>query len=219
MAQVVNLPRHRTAVVGITGSGKTFWALDWFDHLDAMALYIDKAAVVRRKPWAEKLRPLVVQDPKAIKPMLWHQRKCVYEPRSVYDVDEVIAGLLAWKRKAPDPKPMWIFCDEIHTYSVDWDFPNVQALFTEGRNYGITGVALTQNLPQMRNTSIVSQCQVKVCFSLDDAALASLRRNYSVIPPQEVIDHINTDADRFEDTRQTWNAAVYGIAGTRWVLI
>lgn len=206
-------------MIGITGSGKTYWVLQWFDQLDAMALYIDKAAVVRRKAWAEKLRPLLVNDKKYIQKMLWHSRKCVYEPRSVKDVDAVIAGLLAWKRNARDPKPLWIFCDEIHTYSVDWDFPNVQNLFTEGRNYGITGVAITQNLPQMRNTSIVSQCQTKVCFSLDDAALASLRRNYSVIPPQPVIDHINVDADRFEDDRQIWNAAVYGITGTRWILI
>jgi hypothetical protein len=193
--------------------------LDWFHRLEDMAVYVDYAAIARRKPEHRHLTPLVCQDLQMVKPTLFKNRKAILEPQNDQDVDRLIAGVMAWKRQAPDPKPIWILCDEIHNYGSQWDHPSVTRLFTMGRNSNVIGVAITQNLPQVRNTAIITNCQVKVLFSLDDAAVHALRRNYSIIVPDHVLAHVNQDASMVEGTRRIYNAAVYGLAGREWILI
>lgn len=184
-----------------------------------MAVYIDLAAVVRRKEWAAHLRPLVAEDLTILKRLLLKNRKAVLEPGSPSDVERLLAGLLAWKKAAGNPKILWVFCDEIHNYGDPWNFPLTTRLFTMGRNFNLVGIAITQNLPQLRNPAIVTNCQTKILFSLDDAAVWSLRRNYGVIVPPDVLDYINVEASLIEGKRKTYNAAVYGLSGREWIRI
>ena len=221
MAHLVNPQGHRTAIIGITGSGKTFWALELFHRLppETMAIYIDYAAVVRRESWAQHLRPLLITDRRQLLPCLKENRKAVFQPRGNADVEMLAGWMLAWKGSIPNPAPLWIFFDEIHNYGREWDAPNVGKVFTMGRNFNITGIAITQNLPAIRNTSIIINCQVKVTFSLDSAGVRALSRNYQTIVPDNVLEWVNQQAHLRPPERKIYNAAVYGLTGPEWRMI
>lgn len=219
---VLDLPPKRTAIIGMSGSGKTVWAFQWLDQIDtrkAQVIYIDTTNVSRRKAWASKFLPLVATSIKEVQQQLWTNGKAIYCPPTRPEIEDLVAWVLAWKRNATTPEPIWIFCDEVHLYSERHLYPNVTELFTTGRNFDVTGVAITQNLPQVANRSIIGNCWYKVLFSIDDDGILSLRRNYSVVVPPHVLEHVNVDADKFETERQVFNAAIRGLKGTEWVLI
>lgn len=226
MAKLIDPRHHRTLIAGMTGSGKTYYALQLFTAMGDMALYIDHEGVVRRKAWAAHLHSVMTRDPSQIKPIWFARneagvpnRKCVLEPNSDEEIGEVLRWIIKWKREVQDPKPLYVFMDEIHLYGQDWKFPEVTDVFTRGRNSNVIGVAITQNLPALRNTSVITQSKVKILFSLDPAAITALRRNYQVEIPPEVLAHIQVDADKAEGERTIFQAAAYGLSGDRWILL
>ena len=228
MAQLIDPRGHRTAIIGITGSGKTYYAIQLFRAIPFNALYIDYAAAIRRNDWAAPLRPLVVHDCAGVL-RAWQANKrvnpnapakAVFEPvRGGDSPDKVIRWIMNWKQGVQAPKPIWVFCDEIHNYGDRNQHPDVGELFTRGRNSNVTGVAITQNLPQVGNTAIIQNCQVKICFSLDQAAVRALARNYSIIVPDTVLAWVNQQAELRPPTRTAYNAAVYGLTGPEWRMI
>lgn len=196
-----------------------------FHRVPTNAVYIDYAAAVRRNPWASALAPLVVHDCKGVLNVWRANRnqnpnanaKAVFEPVSGGDSpDKLIRWLMNWKQSIDSPKPLWVFADEIHNYGDRAGHPDVGELFTRGRNSNVTGVAITQNLPQVGNTAIIQNCQVKICFSLDQAAVKALARNYAIIVPDEVLAWVNQQAELRPPERTAYNAAVYGLTGPEW---
>lgn len=228
MAQLIDPRGHRTAIIGITGSGKSYYAVGLFRAVPTHSLYIDYAACIRRNDWASALHPLISHDCAGIL-RTWQVNKranpnatvkAVFEPvRGGDSPDKVIRWIMNWKQGIQDPKPLWVFCDEIHNYGDRSGHPDVGELFTRGRNSNVTGIAITQNLPQVGNTAIIQNCQVKICFSLDQAAVKALARNYSIIVPEHVLAWVNQDAELRPPTRAHYNAAVYGLTGPEWRMI
>lgn len=228
LAQLIDPRGHRTAIIGITGSGKTYYAIQMFQSVPVHSLYIDYAAAVRRNEWANALRPLVVHDCGGIL-RVWQANKnqnpnvpvkAVFEPVSGGDSpDKVIRWIMNWKQNLNDPKPLWVFCDEIHNYGDRNRHPDIGELFTRGRNSNVTGVAITQNLPQVGNTAIIQNCQVKICFALDQAAVKALARNYGIIVPDNVLAWCNSQSEQRPPERTAYNAAVYGLTGPEWRMI
>lgn len=228
MAQLIDPRGHRLAIIGITGSGKSYYAINLFRAIPVHALYIDYAAAIRRNEWASSLRPLVVHDCGGIL-ATWKANKsqnpnapvkAVFEPaRGGDDPDKVIRWIMNWKQSLNDPKPLWVFCDEIHNYGDRNQHPDIGELFTRGRNSNVTGIAITQNLPQVGNTAIIQNCQIKICFSLDVAAVKALGRNYGIFVPDDVLSWVNIEAALRPPERTVYNAAVYGLTGPEWRMI
>lgn len=203
-----------------------------FHRVPTNAVYIDYAAAVRRNSWASSLAPLVVHDCKGVLNVWRTNRedslkrglnpesvhaKAVFEPvRGGDSPDKLIRWLMNWKQSIDSPKPLWVFCDEIHNYGDRTGHPDVGELFTRGRNSNVTGVAITQNLPQVGNTAIIQNCQVKICFSLDQAAVKALARNYAIVVPEDILAWVNQQAELRPPERTVYNAAVYGLTGPEW---
>lgn len=212
--------------MGITGSGKSFYAVELFARIHrekASAIYIDPIGLIRRKPQFAALHPICVRglQEQTIKDSIFKNGKVVFEPNGMAEVEKLIKGIMAWKRNAKDPKDIYIFCDEIHNYGqpTDWHDPVVKNLFTQGRNFNIIGIAITQSLSQIREPAIVNNCQVKICFSMSSGMVKSLRTNYTVEIPDEILEWINVDSEKLEGERSVFNAAVLGLSGNRWVKI
>lgn len=180
---MIDTDRH-TAVVGITRSGKTYFA-DWmFRNVSGLAVYYNTQLEVKIEQssdvWVDNFNDFRKAYNKGY-------RKICFNPNEDEEValEELILlidtlfsmGRAINKNAVETPSPfVHLFIDEAHEYSPKQSpNPKIDRVFKRGLRWGIVGVAISQR-PAEVSHGILANCDNHVIFRCGDYEMPYFQR-------------------------------------------
>jgi len=172
---MVNIDKH-TAIVGITGSGKTVYATKLFVDQTTLCIFINTNSEV----YPEHNSQVIIHDLDGFYEAwnTYSATKIVWTPNEnedikTEDLEQLIKLLFQIGKtinaKRQEPK-IWchLFIDEIQEYSGKTKRSLIiDRVFKRGRRYGIVGIAISQRPAEISHTILVN-CYEHVIFMVSE---------------------------------------------------
>ncbi len=181
--------RKHSVIVGMTQSGKTFFATRMLKRLQgqgAHTIFIDPKGEVKN------LGVVCRTIPELMKALMAKERAIAYYTSlgQSDDLDRIVELLFAYKQKDGFQRIRRVIAiDEVQTFIGKGKSKAIEWIWTVGAGKGIIGMALTQRI-QLLNETIWSQSLNKVLFKMEDRAQYLRSRN---------LDHYVDQLDFFSD--------------------
>jgi len=161
------LTKH-TGIFGVTGSGKTEYAMKLFYNMGGINIFVNTGAELK----VEELGQVYTKMDDLIKGLNEDIKLLVYTPPEIDEgeFEKLQAVLFAIGNKfVTKEREVWahIFFDEVHLIAGKMKSSVIENFWTRGYRYGIVAVAISQR-PALCSQTILSQCYYHVIFELGD---------------------------------------------------
>lgn len=198
LPSVINLDEaisHHLALLGITGSGKTFLVQELVDQLkqDTKIICVDFTG-----EWRKELKSAEVEDFTSIDDVIKTKKISLIElssmsntTESLQETNNKLQEIFAYAKENPDCKKICLVLEEAHTvvpettflgdygdYSVNKALVNkMSQIALQGRKYGIGLIVIAQRTANVSKT-VLTQCNTVICFQAFDETSFTFLGNY-----------------------------------------
>lgn len=198
LPSVINLDEaisHHLALLGITGSGKTFLVQKLVDQLkqDTKIICVDFTG-----EWRKELKSAEVENFTSIDDVIKTKKISLIELSSVSNTTESLQEtnnklqeIFTYAKENPDCKKICLVLEEAHTvvpettflgdygdYSANKALVNkMSQIALQGRKYGIGLIVIAQRTANVSKT-VLTQCNTVICFQAFDETSFTFLGNY-----------------------------------------
>jgi DNA helicase HerA-like ATPase len=209
---VESFKRRHSVILGMTRSGKTFFAariLKRLQNLGAHTLFVDP----KHDKAYEHLGDVCYSPMEVLEKIMLKKRAIVFRPpaakeQKIEQLDEVIELLFKYSKEDGYKRIRRVVAiDELQLFVKKGNSKAIEMIWTVGAGIGIVGMALTQRV-QLLNETAWSQSDNKVLFKMEDRPEYLRSRN---------LDHYVDNMDKLQDPMNRY-AYYCTTGGNKWKL-
>lgn len=203
-------PNLHACIITMTGGGKTTLGEKIFSNLEHRAIFID----FQYEEVFEKYRPkrspgAFITDVNLLDEAMHSDSKVVFRTKNISQITTMVDYIFEskFKIKAFAETPIYLFFDEIQKYS---QIQIIEDVFNMGRRWNVHGVFMVRQIQEMKNLRIVSECDEMIFLKLNDIGQRTLRNNYGIKIPPEILTKINSGERNEKDKLvSNFNSVLY----------